>query len=141
MRWRLIPALAIPVLLAGTAAPAYAELVFFASGRSLSVKAARLDGDSLILSLRSGGEIVCDRLVITRIEPDEVPYPDPAPATPGGPPVEAIRIPPSFPTARSSSASRLSSTCRPSSSGPSSRSSRIISNARGRPGGPWASCS
>jgi hypothetical protein len=61
------------------ATPARAELVFFASGRSLSVKAYRVDGESLVLTLRSGGEIVCERSGIARIEPDEVPYPDPEP--------------------------------------------------------------
>ena len=76
----------VVVLLAGLSAvatPARAELVFFASGRSLSVKGHVVDGDSLILALRNGGEIVCERSVITRIEPDEVPYPEPeAPVLP-----------------------------------------------------------
>ena len=67
------------VALVACATPARAELVFFSTGRSLSVKASRVDGDSLILTLRSGGEIVCDRSVITRIEADEVPYPEPEP--------------------------------------------------------------
>jgi hypothetical protein len=64
------------------AAPARAELVFFESGRSLSVKSYVVDGSSLVLTLRSGGQIVCERAVITHIEPDEVPYPDPEPETP-----------------------------------------------------------
>jgi len=65
--------------------PARAELVFFANGRSLSVKSHRLEGDLLILTLRSGGEVTCDRSVIARIEPDEVPYPEPVTAvTPSG---------------------------------------------------------
>ena len=59
------------------ATPARAELVFFATGRSLSVKAHRIEGDSLILTLRSGGEIVCDPSTIARIAPDEAPYPEP----------------------------------------------------------------
>jgi soluble lytic murein transglycosylase-like protein len=57
--------------------PAHAELVFFASGRSLSVKGHHLEGDSLVLMLRGGGEIVCEPSVIARIAPDEVPYPEP----------------------------------------------------------------
>jgi hypothetical protein len=60
------------------AAPARAELVFFASGRSVSVNGHRADGDSLVLTLRGGGEIVCAPSMIARIEPDEVPYPEPA---------------------------------------------------------------
>jgi hypothetical protein len=63
--------------LAVAATPAYAELVFFANGRSLSVKNYRLEGEQLILTLRGGGEVTCDRSVIARIEPDEVPYPEP----------------------------------------------------------------
>jgi soluble lytic murein transglycosylase-like protein len=74
------------------AAPAHAELVFFASGRSLSVKGHRVDGDSLVLTLRSGGEVICERSVITRIAPDEVPYPEPQPvAAPAAPVVESIQ--------------------------------------------------
>ena len=41
------------------------------------VRAARLDGEQLILTLRDGGEIVCERALVTRITPDEVPYPEP----------------------------------------------------------------
>jgi soluble lytic murein transglycosylase-like protein len=69
------------------AADARAELAFFASGRSLSVKGHRLDGDSLVLTLRSGGEVICEPSTIVRFAPDEVPYPEPvsaaiAPASP-----------------------------------------------------------
>ena len=60
-----------------SAAPARAELVFFSSGRSLSVKGHHAEGDSLVLVLRGGGEIVCAPSVIARIEPDEVAYPEP----------------------------------------------------------------
>ena len=64
-------------ILAGTALPARAELVFFSSGRALSVKALRSQDDGqLVLFLRSGGQIACDRNLITRVEPDEVEYPD-----------------------------------------------------------------
>jgi hypothetical protein len=58
---------------------ARAELVFFATGRYMSVKSHRLDGDSLVLNLRAGGDMVCDRSIVVSIEPDEVPYPDPEP--------------------------------------------------------------
>jgi soluble lytic murein transglycosylase-like protein len=37
-----------------------------------------MDGESLVLSLRGGGEIVCEPSTIARIAPDEVPYPEPA---------------------------------------------------------------
>ena len=59
------------------AVPASAELVFFNSGRTLSVKSHRVDGDSMVLQLRSGGEIVCDSKIIASVGPDEVPYPEP----------------------------------------------------------------
>ena len=59
------------------ATPARAELVFFTTGRSLSVKAHRIEGGSLILTLRSGVEVVCDPATIAQITPDETPYPEP----------------------------------------------------------------
>ncbi len=59
------------------AAPASAELVFLTSGRTLSVKAHREAGDTVVLSLRSGGEVRFERALVERIEEDEVPYPEP----------------------------------------------------------------
>lgn len=75
----------VALVCVGAASSARAELVFFSSGRSLSVKAHHSEGDSLVLTLRSGGEIVCDPSVIARIEPDEVPYPEPEP-------VQAVKV-------------------------------------------------
>ena len=43
----------------------------------MSIKGHHLDGESLVKSLRSGGEIVCDPSTIVRFSPDEVPYPEP----------------------------------------------------------------
>jgi len=63
--------------LVASAVPARAEIVFFNTGRTLSVKSHRVDGDSVVLALRNGGEIVCESLIIARIGPDEVPYPEP----------------------------------------------------------------
>jgi len=62
----------------GIATPVRAELIYFTSGRTLNVKEHRRDGDSLVLTLRSGGEVVCEAALITRIAPDEAPYPEPA---------------------------------------------------------------
>jgi soluble lytic murein transglycosylase-like protein len=42
----------------------------------MSVRAIRSEGDELVLQLRSGGDIRCDRSLIVRVEPDEVEYPD-----------------------------------------------------------------
>jgi soluble lytic murein transglycosylase-like protein len=61
------------------ASPASAELVFFNSGRTLSVKSHHANGDSVVLLLRGGGEMVCDTALVSRFEPDEVPYPEPEP--------------------------------------------------------------
>jgi soluble lytic murein transglycosylase-like protein len=65
--------------LVASAAPARAEIVFFQTGRTLSVKSHRAEGDSVVLLLRSGGEIVCESALIARFAPDEVPYPEPEP--------------------------------------------------------------
>jgi soluble lytic murein transglycosylase-like protein len=66
------------------AVPARAEIVYFNTGRTLSVKAHRLEGDSIVLSLRTGGEIVCESSIVERFAPDEVPYPEPEPPQPAG---------------------------------------------------------
>ena len=41
------------------------------------MKSHRIDGDSMIIALRSGGEVTFERSIVERIEPDEVPYPEP----------------------------------------------------------------
>lgn len=68
----------VPALWLVSVSDSSADLVFFANGRSMSVRAHREEGASIVLLLRSGGEIVCDRSLVTRIEPDEIPYPYPA---------------------------------------------------------------
>jgi soluble lytic murein transglycosylase-like protein len=62
------------------ALPASAELVYLTSGRTLSVRAHRFEGDTIVLALRTGGQVTCDKALIERIEADEVPYPEPAAA-------------------------------------------------------------
>jgi soluble lytic murein transglycosylase-like protein len=59
------------------AEPARAELVFFATGRTQSVQGHRVENGSMILTLRTGGEVVCDPALVIRIAPDETPYPEP----------------------------------------------------------------
>ena len=73
------------VSLMAFARPVEAELVFFNTGRSLSVKGHRVEGDSLVLVLRGGGEIVCETSIVARFEPDEVPYPEPEAEAPAAP--------------------------------------------------------
>ncbi len=83
----------IALSLLGAAAPARAELVYFTSGRSLNVKSHRSNGDSLVLTLRGGGEVVCEPAIIVRIAPDEAPYPEPTaePAKQVSPPASSGR--------------------------------------------------
>jgi soluble lytic murein transglycosylase-like protein len=66
------------VALAATPAAAQADLVFFASGRSLSVRSHHFENGALVLALRGGGQIICDPALVARIAPDEVPYAEPA---------------------------------------------------------------
>jgi len=73
-------AVATCVLLLGSAALASAEIVFMTSGGVLSVKGHKNEGDSVILTLRSGGEVTCDKTLIEKIVPDEVSHPEPAAA-------------------------------------------------------------
>ncbi len=64
-------------LLAALPATAEAEIVYLASGRTLSVRAHRVEGDEIVLILRGGGEVACARALVRDIVADEVPYPDP----------------------------------------------------------------
>lgn len=78
-------ALLTAVVLMLSALPARAELVYFNTGRTLSVKAHRVDGESLVLSLRTGGEMICETSIVARFAPDEVPYPEPEVEAPVAP--------------------------------------------------------
>jgi soluble lytic murein transglycosylase-like protein len=79
MRWKLT--LLTVMLLAGTAVPSSAELVWLTTGRTMSVKSYRVDGDTVTLVLRQGGEVTCPANIVARVDADEVPYPEPASAT------------------------------------------------------------
>jgi transglycosylase-like protein with SLT domain len=70
-------ALATGLLMLVGASVASAEIVFLTSGRTLSVKSHRESGESITLTLRTGGEVTCDRTLVDKIVPDEVPHPDP----------------------------------------------------------------
>jgi soluble lytic murein transglycosylase-like protein len=87
MKTALASIVAATVLASAT--PAHAELVFFSTGRTMSVKGHRTEGESLVLQLRSGGEIVCDAATVARIAPDEVPYPEPEAEAAAAAPIEA----------------------------------------------------
>jgi len=62
------------------ALPASAELVTFATGRTMSIREHRVDDGSMVLTLRGGGEMVVDPALVAAIGPDEVPYPESVPA-------------------------------------------------------------
>jgi soluble lytic murein transglycosylase-like protein len=96
-RARLFSAAAVLLTCLAGSTAAQAELVFFQSGRALSVKAYRFEGENLVLTLRSGGEISCSGELIARIEPDEVQYPEDVLAA--SPPAQSIIEPPAIPEA------------------------------------------
>ena len=73
---------AISLVFLMSVVPAHAEIVFFSSGRTMSVKAHEMRGEQVVLLLRAGGEIITPASVIARIEPDEVAYPEPEPDPP-----------------------------------------------------------
>ncbi len=87
-------AIATCVLLAGGSSFASAEIVFMTSGRTVSVKNHTNIGDSIVLTLRSGGEVTLDKTLIEKIEADEVPHPEPAPPQ-AAEPAPAV-VPPTF---------------------------------------------
>jgi hypothetical protein len=62
------------------AAPARADLVVLSSGRVISASKVVLTDESATITLRGGGEVTCSRSLIARVDPDEVPWIDPAPA-------------------------------------------------------------
>jgi len=82
-------AAAVCVLVAAGSSFASAEIVFMTSGRTVSVKNHTNVGDSVVLTLRSGGEVTLDKTLIDKIEPDEVPHPEPAPQAPAPAPAAA----------------------------------------------------
>lgn len=67
------------------ASGASAEILVFKSGRTISVRSYRVDGDHGVAMLRSGGEVTFPAVMVTRVDPDEVPYPEPVTETPEAP--------------------------------------------------------
>jgi membrane-bound lytic murein transglycosylase B len=72
-------ALAAGACLLGASSFASAEIVFMTSGGTLSVKSHVANGETVTLTLRTGGQVTCDKSLIDKIVPDEVPHPDPVP--------------------------------------------------------------
>ncbi|MFA5907497.1 MAG: lytic transglycosylase domain-containing protein [Vicinamibacterales bacterium] len=69
-------ALAALVLVFANAASA--EILVFKTGRTMSVQSYRVDGEMGTAVLRAGGEVTFPAAMVTRVDPDEVPYPAPA---------------------------------------------------------------
>src|SRR5262245_44598878 len=85
---------ALTLVCAGTAS---AEIAVLGSGQTLAIKGHRLiDGDRIVLQLRNGGEVTCDKTLVEKILPDEIPFKEPeqAPApTDDGPVKVDLRNP------------------------------------------------
>ena len=74
---KLILTAASMVFLCGVAVPATAEIVYLSSRKTLSIQSHRVEGESIILTMRDGGQVTCDKSLIEKIVGDEVPYVDP----------------------------------------------------------------
>jgi hypothetical protein len=78
---RFVPlAIAVAVLGSAAAVPAYADVLVFTNGRTMSVRAHSTEGDTITVTLMSGGEGTFDRSVVVRIDPEAIPD-DPEPRT------------------------------------------------------------
>lgn len=66
-------------LLLLTPAMARADLVTLRGGRVLNVAAVAYEGDEVVLTLRTGGEMRAPRAFVLDVRPDEVPWPEPEP--------------------------------------------------------------
>ncbi len=67
--------LALLLLVRPAVAPASAELVLLTTGRTLAITGHEFQGDRVVLHLPNGGQIVCARSLIVRIEADYAPPP------------------------------------------------------------------
>jgi soluble lytic murein transglycosylase-like protein len=77
---------------------ARADIVVFKNGRTMSVKSCRIDAETATVRLRDGGEATFPASIVARIDPDEVPYPEPEagnrePGTGSADPIEADGTP------------------------------------------------
>lgn len=80
------------------ASEAGADIVVFKNGRTMSVKSVRVNGESATVLLREGGEVTFPSAIVARIDPDEVPCPDPGlgtrePGTGSSDPIEIDAAP------------------------------------------------
>ena len=80
--------------LALLAGDARADIVVFKNGRTMSVKSCRLSDETATMLLREGGEVTFPASIVARVDPDEVPYPEPVVEPPVAAPAPvAVAIP------------------------------------------------
>jgi soluble lytic murein transglycosylase-like protein len=65
----------LSAMVLGSVSQLNADVIFFANGRSISVKDYRIEGDVMTVTLRQGGQAQFDTALVTRIAPDEFPEP------------------------------------------------------------------
>ncbi len=70
-------------------APARADILVFTTGRTMSVQSYRVDGEMATAVLRAGGAVTFPAAMVSRVDPDEVPYPSPVSEASGEASVEA----------------------------------------------------
>lgn len=56
------------------AAPASADIIRLANGRTMTVEFCRFEGEKVILVFHGGGEVQADRSLVAEILPDEMPF-------------------------------------------------------------------
>jgi soluble lytic murein transglycosylase-like protein len=81
---RLALCLLMSAFAVGSVTRVSADQLFFANGRSMSVKDYRVEGDLITVTLRNGGQASFDKAIVAEIKPDEMPPVDEAV------PVEAV---------------------------------------------------
>ncbi|HUE90382.1 MAG TPA: lytic transglycosylase domain-containing protein [Vicinamibacterales bacterium] len=70
---RLLFGLLMSAVVLAPVGPINAEVIFFANGRTMSVKGYRISGDTVTVTLRQGGEATFDRSLVSHIAPSEIP--------------------------------------------------------------------
>ena len=70
---RIYFSLLLSAIIVGSATQLSAERIFFANGRSMSVKDYQISGDVMTVTLRGGGQAIFDKSIIARVVSDEVP--------------------------------------------------------------------
>lgn len=70
---RLIFSLLTSAMVLAAVSQINAEVIFFANGRTMSVKDYRICGDTVTVTLRQGGEATFDTALISHIAPSEIP--------------------------------------------------------------------